>query len=884
MIFNSEFRKKLISIYTIFLLLLLIFINSFQIDNIKNSHERSEYVGPVIIAPLREPGNLTRSSDDFEKYNWQYTVIDNHSTIFGDISLAFDSNDNPHLLYITDTTCYYSYLDGVSWITETLTSGDYFYPQCIIVLDKDDHPHICIDSEQLNLTYGYHNGMAWHFEVLETNYSSSPDLAVDSNGHPHIVYRGSGANLYHQYHNGTAWNKTIFNEVKDCYGASIKIDSNDLPHISCSNRGKNTTDELKYFYFEGTDWQNVTVPDAPSFTTTTLELDSNDQPHIFYLVSWEHSIQYVYNNGKKWINSFVGTFDSIVFSFQLSSDGRLYYSNRNRDNKLRLFRYNGTVWQFIGTGTTGYISSTTFFKLDSNNNPHIAYLSSHDNYTYLNYATKFDELVQPVANAGKDLTIDQYDSVVLDGSASYDNIGISNYSWLIPQKPHYIRTFFGKKLKYTFEDYGTFIIKLKVIDYSCNWDTDDVTIMVTVNDLTPPTADAGVNITVDSGTMVTFNGSRSFDNIEIINYSWLFEYDNFDYKLYGEVTQFKFHVIDIYEIILLVKDQNGNFNSDSINVTVNYGEFPKALLLFPQNNASLPGPNITLQWTTVNPNDDDKIIYDIYFGTSKDPPLFKPGIFENILNITVVNRATYFWKVQASVGTHRGAMSPTWNFSVEYGIPEFDLDISTKYLNWQIMQGSSGKFSVTVENEGSHSDWILININVSDLPDTIFFEISENEFNLNPNKSIDIFFNIQTNNTTPVGHYFLTITAISKGALKYEINVEKSIQINLTITTLQSKDQDGDNLLDSWEIKWFDNIEKYDGKDDPDGDGKTNLYEFKNDTNPLKANVKTKEDASLMIVIIILLIIIITIFLILIILNRGKGRDGENNYHANYKY
>lgn len=43
---------------------------------------------------------------------------------------------------------------------------------------------------------------------------------------------------------------------------------------------------------------------------------------------------------------------------------------------------------------------------------------------------------------------------------------------------------------------------------------------VTAADVTPPTANAGPNQTVNEDAMVVFNGSGSTDDVGIVNYTW----------------------------------------------------------------------------------------------------------------------------------------------------------------------------------------------------------------------------------------------------------------------------------------------------------------------------------------------------------------------------
>jgi len=63
---------------------------------------------------------------------------------------------------------------------------------------------------------------------------------------------------------------------------------------------------------------------------------------------------------------------------------------------------------------------------------------------------------------------------------------------------------------------------------------------------------------------------------------------------------------------------------------------------------------------------------------------------------------------------------------------------------------------------------------------------------------------------------------------------------------INESDKDGDGLPDEWEQKWFHNL-TYGPKDDPDKDGKTNLQEFKDGTDPTVSDlppIKHHHDGS----------------------------------------
>lgn len=63
---------------------------------------------------------------------------------------------------------------------------------------------------------------------------------------------------------------------------------------------------------------------------------------------------------------------------------------------------------------------------------------------------------------------------------------------------------------------------------------------------------------------------------------------------------------------------------------------------------------------------------------------------------------------------------------------------------------------------------------------------------------------------------------------------DRNLERDVFMVQVQAPDSDGDQLPDDWELAYFDNLSK-DGTDDSDGDGATDLAEFKAGTNPINS-------------------------------------------------
>lgn len=84
-----------------------------------------------------------------------------------------------------------------------------------------------------------------------------------------------------------------------------------------------------------------------------------------------------------------------------------------------------------------------------------------------------------------------------------------------------------------------------------------------------PYADANENLSINIGTLVTFNGSRSYDNYVIGNYTWAFNDGSANLTLYGVSPTHIFNIAGHYIVTLIVHDAAGNSAADSMSITVN---------------------------------------------------------------------------------------------------------------------------------------------------------------------------------------------------------------------------------------------------------------------------------------------------------------------------
>ncbi len=176
------------------------------------------------------------------------------------------------------------------------------------------------------------------------------------------------------------------------------------------------------------------------------------------------------------------------------------------------------------------------------------------------------DVERPVAVAPDDKTVNDREEVPLDGSASTDNMGIARYVWTLDIRGTLV-TITGVTQTYTFPSPGIYRVDLTVFDDDDNNDT--ASFNVTVLDITAPVASAGAPQDIDEGTEVTLDGTMSFDNVAIVNWTWTISIGGTAIDtLSGEEVRYIFASPGLYDITLQVFDAVGLTTSDTVQVRV----------------------------------------------------------------------------------------------------------------------------------------------------------------------------------------------------------------------------------------------------------------------------------------------------------------------------
>ncbi len=183
----------------------------------------------------------------------------------------------------------------------------------------------------------------------------------------------------------------------------------------------------------------------------------------------------------------------------------------------------------------------------------------------------------PVPDPGPDRAEDQNTVVLLDGSASSDNVGIVRYEWTFVHDIEGV-TLEGVTASYTFTRPGVIDVTLRVWDAADN--SAASTFELTIRDTEAPIAGMDIGSTlIVKGETAGWNAIGSTDNVGIVKYTWTFEYDGRTVSLDGPAPTFEFEVAGEYEVTLTVEDAAGNTDSETFTLTVESHAWKWALLV-----------------------------------------------------------------------------------------------------------------------------------------------------------------------------------------------------------------------------------------------------------------------------------------------------------------
>ena len=445
----------------------------------------------------------------------------------------------------------------------------------------------------------------------------------------------------------------------------------------------------------------------------------------------------------------------------------------------------GPGYVFSDPGT--YVVTLTVLDLDLNAASDVVTITVRD-------------ATSPLADAGLDQIVNEDSLVTFDGSASTDNVGIANYTWTFVDGGAV--TLFGSAPTHTFAQPGTYVVTLTVRDAQGNSDTDTMTI--TVGDITAPLANAGPDQNVPQGTLVTFDGSASTDNVAVVNHTWTFT-DGGPMILYGVGPTHPFAQPGTYVVSLTVRDAAGNSHTDTMTVTVLDATPPVAGA----------GPDQTV--------DEDTLLS-----------------FDGSGSTDNVGIANYTWTfVDGSPRTlygvapiHTFAQPGTYVVTLTARDAAGNTDTDTVTITVLLAETTN-----PVANAGPDqtvNEDVLVTFDGSASTDNV--AVVNYTWTFVDGGAVTLYGAAPTHTFAEPGTYVVTLTvrdaAGNSDADTMTVTVRRDTDGDGTADDLDD-DDDGDGMPDAWETAHgLDPLDATDASEDPDGDGVTNLQEFRNNTNP----------------------------------------------------
>jgi hypothetical protein len=198
---------------------------------------------------------------------------------------------------------------------------------------------------------------------------------------------------------------------------------------------------------------------------------------------------------------------------------------------------------------------------------------------------------------------------------------------------------------------GTYDFEIWAVDGQNNWNW--ATGSFVIQDTTDPTADAGIDQSVDQGDSVTFDGSGSSDNDPLfdttVNYTWTFN-DLGAKTIWGIGPTYVFTRGGDYDVTLTVTDRAGNQGTDVVTIHVRAGPSPPLNLRVTEPTES----TLTISWDPPATYTDGRVLpgtdikgYTIYRAAATDGP-YTELTFVTTLTHTdtgLVRNTTYYYKV-----------------------------------------------------------------------------------------------------------------------------------------------------------------------------------------------------------------------------------------------
>ncbi|RCV64106.1 PKD repeat-containing protein [Methanophagales archaeon] len=121
----------------------------------------------------------------------------------------------------------------------------------------------------------------------------------------------------------------------------------------------------------------------------------------------------------------------------------------------------------------------------------------------------------------------------------------------------------------------------------------------------------------------------------------------------------------------------------------------------PSDGATDVSIDATLSWTGGDPDDEDTVTYEVYFGTSINPPLVAEDQQGTTYDPGLLNYSTeYYWRINATDNHGASNESEVWSFTTA------SLSLPGAVSEWHLDEGAG---AITKDSSGNKNDATLVN-------------------------------------------------------------------------------------------------------------------------------------------------------------------------------
>ena len=305
------------------------------------------------------------------------------------VSLALDSDANPHLGYVSNygDGVWYAYRDpgDGTWHHESVDVSGFY---ASLALDGDGSPHMSYQHNATTWTYAHRDAGVWHTKPLaEFSYfaASHTSIAVDGSGHPHIGGNGDLAGAPFQYdmwyatHDGTTWyTGTVDTDIGWHSRLSLKVGDDGCAHIAYYHADEW---DLRHAARDMSGWHVETV-DSEGLVGLypSLALGGDGYPHIAYYDDTHDDLKAAYQDASGWYSQTLDSKGDVGHypALDVGGDGYprvVYYDATNDELKVAYQAVSGWHIEIVDLDVVpaGFVGLHTAIAVGDDAYPHVSY-------------------------------------------------------------------------------------------------------------------------------------------------------------------------------------------------------------------------------------------------------------------------------------------------------------------------------------------------------------------------------------------------------------------------------------------------------------------------------------------------------------------------------